>query len=643
MQILIRGKLATIKKGTSFNYVSENRLFTGADDYTLSITFPLADCQANREIFGYLNRPDVEKDKIILDCEIVDKQFYKSGSLAIVEVSDTEVKTQFLEGRSEQNFDQTLDDIYINNLTISDGDGADDGSNRGREGLSRGESFDADDSIRTHPITTPVATAKPKDAWDPTKDFVALPWVNNETGILQNEVKWDSASNSYVWADPTKKLSWQMYLLPLAKALCQISGYTFDFSAWENSPYKYLLCCNTLPQAWDINEVARALPHWTVTEFFEKLELLMCCEFNIDHRIKKISCEFSADVVAAIPDVEIKNVVDEFTAEVTFEDKDIDNDYIRAQNLAFAEADYPTWPYEACEWYVKNMDPSTWSKGRYDTFAALVDANKGMKQPTHGWGTSYRGYAMINYDVEDDLFVSFRCVDKIKVEDRPLGPVYNQIYVLQPINRFGPLINNPEEEAETAEVEFVPVPIDYTDSEHGFTMFIPGASHNESSSDNTDTSIPNRLEDPDGYAAWAAKIVQPDPLNSINAGEKDEKSEYFSVIYTAFFDGTLPTNHHNPIPVVDNILIYSDWSFIKKSFSLRLNAKKGESSTYRSAMPEIDARVKYKFSFLSDYIPNSRAVFNIRGKRYLCQKLTATFTEEGMSQLIKGEFYMIKD
>ena len=639
MHILIRGIQASIKKGTSFDYVSENRLFTGSDGYTLAITFPLADCQSNRDIFGYLNRHDVKKDKIVLDCEIIDRQFYKSGSLAIVEVSDIEVKAQFLEGRSEQNFDQTLDDIYINELAISDGDGDDDGPNRGRLGLSRGDRPGIDDSAGLRPITPPVPTEKPTESWDPTKDFVALPWVNNETGVLQNAVKWDDASNSYVWANGAKR-SWQMYLLPLAKAICQISGYTCDFSAWENSPYRYLLCCNTLPQAWGINEVARALPHWTIKEFFEKLELLMCCEFNFDHRVKMVSFDFSADVIASIQDIEIKVVVDEFTAEVTFEDEDVDCDYLRAQNLAFSKADYFTWPYEACEWYVKDINPSTWTKGRYETFSDLATANKGMKRP-HGSSTNFRGQVMMNYDVEDDLFVSFRCVDKIKVEDRPTGPVYDQVYVLQPINRFGPLINDPADDAKTAEIEFVPVPIDYTDANHGFTMFLPCGSHNESSK--ADTSIPNRFDDPEGYAAWLAKVIQPYPLNSINAGKKNTKTEYFSVIYTAFFDGTLPTNHHNPIPVVDNILLYSDWSFVKKPFSLRINASKGQASTYRSAMQEIDTRVKYKFSFLSSSIPNSRAVFRIRGKRYLCQKLTATFTEDGMSQLIKGEFYMIKD
>jgi hypothetical protein len=103
MEILINNKLAALKQNTSFEYISENRLFSGSDDYTLSITFPLKDCAQNLAIFGNIHRADVDKSKVRFDCEIRDRSFYKFGTITITEISDTEVKTQFLEGRSEQN------------------------------------------------------------------------------------------------------------------------------------------------------------------------------------------------------------------------------------------------------------------------------------------------------------------------------------------------------------------------------------------------------------------------------------------------------------------------------------------------------------------------------------------------------------
>ena len=41
MQIYVNNRLAALKQGTSFEYVSENRIFSGSYGYTLTITFPL--------------------------------------------------------------------------------------------------------------------------------------------------------------------------------------------------------------------------------------------------------------------------------------------------------------------------------------------------------------------------------------------------------------------------------------------------------------------------------------------------------------------------------------------------------------------------------------------------------------------------
>lgn len=64
-------------------------------------------------------------------------------------------------------------------------------------------------------------------------------------------------------------------------------------------------------------------------------------------------------------------------------------------------------------------------------------------------------------------------------------------------------------------------------------------------------------------------------------------------------------------------------------------------NSMRSVMHKIDGKQKFHFSFLSNTIPNSRALFYIRGQRYICEKITATFHESGKSQLLKGIFYRV--
>ena len=67
-----------------------------------------------------------------------------------------------------------------------------------------------------------------------------------------------------------------------------------------------------------------------------------------------------------------------------------------------------------------------------------------------------------------------------------------------------------------------------------------------------------------------------------------------------------------------------------------------KSSRYK-APHNIDTSTKVTFKFLADAIPNPRALFFIQGRQYVCEKITATFTDDGMSQLLKGEFYPVKD
>ena len=69
MQVIINNKVAAVKSGSSFEYVSENRLFGGGDDYTFAITLPLAGCAVNQAIFGHINRADVVANRIRFGCD----------------------------------------------------------------------------------------------------------------------------------------------------------------------------------------------------------------------------------------------------------------------------------------------------------------------------------------------------------------------------------------------------------------------------------------------------------------------------------------------------------------------------------------------------------------------------------------------
>lgn len=69
-----------------------------------------------------------------------------------------------------------------------------------------------------------------------------------------------------------------------------------------------------------------------------------------------------------------------------------------------------------------------------------------------------------------------------------------------------------------------------------------------------------------------------------------------------------------------------------------------ESPDSRTTKYRINQQRKFTFSFLADSIPDVRSVFLIHGKKYLAEKITATFSAEtGMSQLLKMVCYRMKE
>ncbi|MDE6649512.1 MAG: hypothetical protein K2K45_06255 [Muribaculaceae bacterium] len=108
-----------------------------------------------------------------------------------------------------------------------------------------------------------------------------------------------------------------------------------------------------------------------------------------------------------------------------------------------------------------------------------------------------------------------------------------------------------------------------------------------------------------------------------------------------WWDGAQTLNGKLPHPYVENIEIAEEWSnYSNIHFSMRIN---NSIQNRRRTVHAINSKLKKTFKFLADTIPDSRAVFFIRGKKYLCEKITATFTKNGMSQLLKGIFYPIEE
>ena len=417
-------------------------------------------------------------------------------------------------------------------------------------------------------------------------------------------------------------------------------GYSYDFSAWEaKEEYKFLLICNTLPYAWYTPQFARALPHWTVEEYFEKLELFMAGEFDINHRTKHISFGFSEDILEAKAPVEIVNVIEEHSTEVKVEEERCD--YIEAKNLAYKDCDHEMWKFYSCEWFIKSWSNYSSSVVRYNSLRELLTANQWLAT----WnGSNMRGSNMnkLLYAADLDAYFIIRTVSRVQNGYHADGKTKRWIYkcVLQPVNLLGPRIVDDSEDADATEIEFVPAWIDYTDDTYGWMLFLKFSGYDEETSTYSGRSQYEPFSN-EWYNERNNYFAQTQPAQSLAAGEADKKAEYYDRIYIGWWDGAGDGSGKMPYPKVVDVVINDDWSnFYHPHFSLRINNQL--TNQYRRVYP-IEPTQKTTFKFLSSTIPDVRSLFYIRGKKYICEKLTSTFTEHGMSNLIKGVFYPVQD
>lgn len=569
MILTIEGKRAVLKKDTSIEYVCENRSFTDADDYTFSITLPLRGCPENTAIFGNIHRLDITDKRKILNATLTDKGFEKSGVVTIVEVDETEIKVQFLAGKSSLNFYSSFDDIYINEISIQ---------------------FDSYTSTDTpqNSIHTDI---------DLGSDSIALPWNCNDE--LQNGLcKIDGVLQ---WDENTKnigRLSRMPYLIFVTKKICDAINYTCLFSDWETSEDRYLIICNALPAEWLDDEhlfsdYCYILPHWNLTEFFDELEKLLVGEFYIDHINRTIS--FAKHSNIDFGEVELNNIINEYTCQCDYENGLCE--YKGCSNIKYKDRDDTRWKLDNCPWFIEQYshtefttldEYSRWEEDQYDKLST------GMPKNTR----RDKELSKLFYVKPTDTYFIYIVKQKNETSEY-------YFYHYCEINRFPDVTFN-SDSSEFIELKCVPAYI--AEPYHHTTVL---------SLYPTEDSEEETVDD-DG-------IVQPYAYKRFLEGEPAQTIEFYDKIYLAYWKATYYYSTTHLYPWVD------------KRFSLQSRYK-----NYYGGI-KIDTKEKTKISWLSDYIPSVRSVFLIKGKRYLCERITATFTESGMSQLLKGEFYLITD
>ena len=601
MKILVNGQEAVLKAGSSFEYVSENPLFTDAEDYSMDIEFPMKDCPQNILIFGALHVKGVDISTVSFPCEIVTESFDKTGILTITEVCDAVVKGQFLEGMSQQNFASSVPNTLITELNFSDYDGSDDTETSYNRVMGQG-------------FANMVV-------WDKNYDG---PIFNREDYV---QVGWWTKRHVYLWK-----------LLELVCLKCSLS---LDDSALRAIPiYTKVVVVNTVRcQVKDYGyggfpDLERALPQWTVKEFFNEICKFFGCVCDIDSTSGKVTFKKCSSLMNSSNKISL-SVLDNFEVEMSDEETkfrgnirykipdDSDPDKLHMCPWVIGKS-YLYWEYSVTSAVFKEkFKAAAWAQS-----AQIRDLDNGK-------------YLFKLTDLNQYAVVSKKTPIKASGASADDPPQY-LFAEYEIINQFGDF-------REGEELGIAPCPIRLCRS-YQYPSDMPDHSTHGYAYKAAVVEVPK-----DKYISWLNDddhIPAEDILDVLKDGEEKEVPYYKKLWCVIIDEEENPRGYHintrkyeadgydDPQGYVGDLGLEANYSGPVHEYDYTLTpADSGIQAS--SALPQVDETKLYRYKFLSKTLPDPKAIYVIKGKEYACLRLTAHFTVDGMSDLIEGEFYEI--
>jgi len=615
MKILVNGKEAVLKAGSSFEYVSENPLFTEAEDYSLEIEFPMKDCPQNILIFGALHVKGVDISTVTFPCQITTESFNKSGILTITEVNDATVKGQFLEGMSTDRFGPGGLDMYIDEIDFSPIDGTNGDS-----------SYVMSDD---HFVDLPV--------WDKDEDKI-----------------FSLFSDSY----PVLR---HIYLHEVVEWIVFQAGLNdVDLSAVEsNAVYQRLVVCNTTDHVtyapnvfvgpsvhgFYFMDIEKTLPHWTVREFFKELAKMFTCKAVFDSSRKSVKFLPVSNFIGSSGEVNI-NVLDDFAVET----QDSEDKVRKAVEFKFPDECNPG-----------NVNSCPWIYDYVDNLKVVQLITPEQHNPTwlaqhpYADGVWYRRSRL--YECVSNIAGIYGIVTEITKRD-DLTQYGDQLHFIkfEVLNQFWN-----EEGAE--ELKIYPATLEWKRILRHLTKWetLGRDSYGVPGYVDTEATFANPYKMP------VVSIIKYSPTEGVldnqwvwNAGELVEKGSPKTEIKgialvivngQSTSDGShLNTRKWEPqigteyaqetIDATEGIVPDYYQSIQEYQYSMT----PGMWAVVGSAEPEppqVDETKLYRYKFLASSLPSATAIYVIKGRKFACLRLTAHFTDTGMSELVEGEFYEI--
>ena len=608
IKLIIDGKEAVIKAGTSFKLTRMNPYSEDQGDFTFEVQLPLDGCAENLAIFGAVHRAEVglaDWANKELPMHLIAPPIDLEGVAKVMTVSETEVKVQLLAGKSAVNdFGKYADgkDLYIDELGLG---------------------------LQLDNPNTPIGYRDPYDVETKTL-YVTFP-VKDSSGMIVNYPLWTWHLSGTVWIRDYctyKNYAVQPYLATVINSIIRKLGYWQLLNVFNSSWLKDVFVANNV----QTNNVDDILPHWTVAEFFTELRNAFGVYLDVKHgrdalgnSVKYANLVSLNSHYSGGADVVLEQVTDELTADIDHDEsakttKEGNTDYEHESISGILRLPDEVWQHAIIKTFnnesslrlwvgqnIKTEEEKATSKWLFvdlnlnRTYAYLKSAKDGkfylaqvdVFPPLIRNGAYYK--AATNREINTKLRIV------------PLQMTY-QNFKCEPYNpNLDQLIG-------------IPILMSYADSvvPDKQTYSVNGAINGNSESTTNETNKLDKL-----YVAF----------NSNAAWEKSGEVFPYNVPLGINY---LPTEDgfYLPLTLKTNI---------RQPFSLRPSLNETACVGYNlEFMDRIKTAVERQFLFLDDVDVDPTASYVIKGKRYACHKIEVTIDTNGVQPLKRGYFYEIE-
>lgn len=590
-ELYINNRLAWLPADFSIALTCENPYFTSSSAYSLDIDLPMPE---NSGIFGNIHRLDVGKQKTILPARLLSgARTLLNGSAVLLSISDEVARVQLVSGNAELNI-LTNEDIYIDELDLGTVDDPDSYHDRTwKPGSDKSKYFGSVDEV----------------------DVVWLPVVYNDgSDKVQNYNMYEFGTDKFALVPVYGQRCVQPYLLVVIRKVVQAFGYVLDESFFDGNFLRNVYVCNSV----STRKIAQALPHWTISEFFDELERFLMVVTVVDEitktvRLVPLNAYFRDDDMTVIP---ASKLLDEFETEIEEESGD--------KNLTDGNVGYDL-PSHSDNGYLK-MDRVIFEravKRYFDSYDQLSQAWSSM-------------------DTDERKTVMFCAGERYYINYRNDSGTDS----LLEVNLYDDLVRNADDTGTDTTLRIVPAQmvwynIGLWSSPYDYGFVAPFAPLN--------VYLPKV-----GYHVTVVNDEQFDIQQAIEGEvELPEKQEKNTTMEVAFSTGEWVTMNvtyqgqtypwQYALPFTDYNLKPGNQTTDFRSYSLSLHDVCPDSLGRRLAELKIfRSNIPFTISFLSDRLPDVNKVFLIANKKYLCEKIEASVTPDGLDKVMKGTFYRIE-